>query len=195
MLSRPSCSPTRSAADTRDALLVDRGAGHSSVAIAIAPATAGARRKAIAPSAGPAGSSPRGYLSRRVPRRRWDHAGARARRRYARPLLLGGCAWGESGWPSPTRRKPGAELAVPGLWRPSTARPWRVACSGWGSEVRAGVCTEAVEPCANRPTREGDLPTAVAGRRSREGDAVDGRPAEFDPGSRGGVASDRLSLL
>ena len=65
----------------------------------------------------------------------------------------------------------------------------------WGSEVRAGVCTEAVEPCAHRSTCEGDLPTTVAGRRSREGDAVDGRPAEFDPGSRGGVASDRLSLL
>ncbi len=56
--------------------------------------------------------------------------GATARRRYAWPLRLGGCASGESGRPSPTRRKPGAEFAVPGLWRPSIARPWRVACGG-----------------------------------------------------------------
>src|SRR5580704_4069908 len=111
----------------------------------------------------------------------------------ARPLLLGGCASVGAAQPR-IGTSQAWNLASQACGAPVPPRPWWVA-SRWGSGVRAGVCAEPVEPCAHRSTCEGDLPTTVAGRRSREGDAVDGRPAEFDHGSRGGVASDCLSLL
>jgi hypothetical protein len=67
-----------------------------------------------------------------------------------------GCCWAgaQAGQPSPKRHKPGAELGVQGLWRPSTARPRRVACSGGDQKSGPGFAPRLLSHARiDRPAR------------------------------------------